>query len=108
MSRRLRTTATALLAAVLTVPAVVEAGPPAICHQFQTGGAPSLPWAEGSGWRRPMPGYDLSRLTEAPASRLRRLLRDLEAAGYVRRTGERASARYHLVPPVQEPEKGEG
>ena len=50
---------------------------------------------------------ELARLTEAPASRLRRLLRDLEAAGYVRRTGERASARYHLVPPVQEPEKGE-
>jgi uncharacterized membrane protein len=39
---------------------------------------------------------DLARLTEAPASRLRRILRDLEAAGRVRRTGERASARYHL------------
>ena len=64
MSRTRCITATALLAAVLTVPAVVEAGPPAICHQFQTGGAPSLPWAEGSGWRRPMPGYDLSRLTD--------------------------------------------
>ena len=64
MSRTRCITATALLAAVLTVPAVVEAGPPAICHQFQTGGAPSLPWAEGSGWRRPVPGYDLSRLTD--------------------------------------------
>jgi hypothetical protein len=40
---------------------------------------------------------DLSRLTEAPASRLRRVLRDLEAAGWVRRTGERAGARYHLA-----------
>jgi uncharacterized membrane protein len=39
---------------------------------------------------------DLARLTDAPASRLRRVLRDLEAAGRVRRTGERASARYHL------------
>jgi DNA-binding MarR family transcriptional regulator len=40
---------------------------------------------------------DLARLTEAPASRLRRVLRDLEAGGRVRRTGERASARYHLA-----------
>lgn len=40
---------------------------------------------------------DLARLTNAPASRLRRVLRDLEAEGRVRRTGERASARYHLV-----------
>jgi len=40
---------------------------------------------------------DLARQTDAPASRLRRILRDLEAAGRVRRTGERASARYHLL-----------
>lgn len=40
---------------------------------------------------------DLSRLTNAPASRLRRILRELETAGWVRRTGERASARYHLA-----------
>jgi uncharacterized membrane protein len=39
---------------------------------------------------------ELARLTDAPASRLRRVLRDLEAAGRVRRTGERAGARYHL------------
>jgi hypothetical protein len=40
---------------------------------------------------------DLSRLTEAPASRLRRVLQDLEAAGWVRRTGERSGARYHIA-----------
>lgn len=40
---------------------------------------------------------DLSRLTDAPASRLRRILRELQDAGWVRRTGERASARYHLI-----------
>jgi hypothetical protein len=40
---------------------------------------------------------DLSRLTNAPASRLRRILRELQDAGWVRRTGERASARYHLI-----------
>lgn len=42
---------------------------------------------------------DLARMTDAPASRLRRILRDLEAAGRVRCTGERASTRYHLVEP---------
>lgn len=40
---------------------------------------------------------DLSRQTDAPASRLRRILRELQDAGWVRRTGERASARYHLT-----------
>jgi uncharacterized membrane protein len=47
---------------------------------------------------------ELARLTGAPASRLRRILKDLEAIGRVRRTGERASARYHLVEP--EPPRG--
>jgi hypothetical protein len=40
---------------------------------------------------------DLSRLTNAPASRLRRILHELQNAGWVRRTGERAGTRYHLV-----------
>ena len=62
MTRSLCTSA--LLALVLAAPSAVDAGPPAICHQFQTGGAPSLPWAEGSGWRRPVPGYELARLTD--------------------------------------------
>jgi len=44
---------------------------------------------------------DLARLTDAPASRLRRVLRELETAGRVRRTGERASARYHLLAPKE-------
>jgi hypothetical protein len=40
---------------------------------------------------------DLSRLTNAPASRLRRILHELQNAGWVRRTGERAGTRYHLA-----------
>jgi hypothetical protein len=48
----------------------------------------------------------LARITEAPAARLRRILRDLEAAGRVRRTGERASARYHLAHLPGETESG--
>ncbi len=46
---------------------------------------------------------DLSRQTDAPASRLRRVLRELEEAGHVRRTGERASARYHLAKAFDRP-----
>lgn len=57
-----RLTALAGLTLLLAVPA--HAGPPAICHQFQTGGAPSLPWSDGPGWRRPVATYDLSRLTD--------------------------------------------
>ena len=55
---------TLTLALLTLTPPRAEAGPPAICHQFQTGGAPSLPWAEGSGWRRTVPTYDLQRLTD--------------------------------------------
>ena len=61
---RLVAAATLALSLLTISPARVEAGPPAICHQFQTGGAPSLPWAEGSGWRRTVPTYDLQRLAD--------------------------------------------
>lgn len=55
---------TLTLVTLTFTPTPLLAGPPAICHQFQTGGAPSLPWGEGSGWRRTLPGYDLHRLTD--------------------------------------------
>ena len=55
---------TMTLALLTMTPPRAEAGPPAICHQFHTGGAPSLPWAEGSGWRRTVATYDLQRLTD--------------------------------------------
>lgn len=61
---RLVVAGTLTLSLLTIMPPVAEAGPPAICHQFQTGGAPSLPWAEGSGWRRTVPTYDLQRLTD--------------------------------------------
>ena len=49
-----------LLAAVLLVPATSIAGPPLLCHPFDTGGAASLPW--GDGWNRIDRGYDTTRL----------------------------------------------
>lgn len=40
---------------------------------------------------------ELSRRIDKPAVRLRKVLRSLEDAGHVRRTGDRASTRYHVV-----------
>lgn len=53
--------ALALVLAMLVAPAAI-AGPPLLCHPFDTAGAPSLPWG-GDGWRDARAGYDLRRLT---------------------------------------------
>jgi hypothetical protein len=41
------------------------AGPPFICHAFELGGSPSLPWGSSTaaGWNNPDPAYDLTKLT---------------------------------------------
>jgi hypothetical protein len=44
------------------VAALAQAGPPLVCHPFDTGGAKSLPWAASSNWNSPDPSYDLKRL----------------------------------------------
>lgn len=51
-------------AALLTATQPAEAGPPLICHRFETGGAPSLPWGDDRDhWAAPSPSYNVSRLT---------------------------------------------
>ncbi len=45
-----------LSAATLFAAPVAIAGPPLLCHPFETGGAPSLPW--GDGWNKPRADYD--------------------------------------------------
>ena len=50
------------LVAALVLAPVVIAGPPLLCHPFDTAGAPSLPWG-GDGWRDARAGYDLRGLT---------------------------------------------
>lgn len=52
---------TALLAAALLFAAAAQAGPPLLCHPFDTAGAASLPW--GSGWNAADRRYDNSRLS---------------------------------------------
>ena len=51
------------IAALLLLPALSEAGPPLICHPFQTGRAELLPWGDGSSWNTPDIRYDVERLT---------------------------------------------
>ena len=48
---------------ILALPAIGEAGPPLICHPFQTGSEAVLPWGDGSSWNTPDDRYDVQRLT---------------------------------------------
>ena len=50
----------ALLAVGMLLAGSALAGPPLLCHPFDTAGAPSLPW--GHGWKDRHEGYDASRL----------------------------------------------
>ena len=58
----------ALLAAALLFSPAAFAGPPLLCHPFDTGGAASLPW--GKGWNVPDRRYDTARLSADTASLL--------------------------------------
>lgn len=53
----------AALALAFTVSRAAEAGPPLICHPFDAGASPVLPWNSGLGWKTPDPSYDVQRLT---------------------------------------------
>lgn len=50
-----------LALSMLLFAAPAFAGPPLLCHPFQTHGAPSLPWG-GDGWNQARADYDLARL----------------------------------------------
>ncbi len=49
--------------ALLVVATTAEAGPPLICHPFETGPARLLPWANATGWNTPDASYDVRNLT---------------------------------------------
>ena len=55
-----------LLAAALliAIPSLSEAGPPLLCHPFETADAPLLPWGSGPGWNTPSASYDVRRLPD--------------------------------------------
>src|SRR5687767_15166583 len=46
------------------------AGPPLICHPFQTDGGKLLAWGTGSGWNTPDRKYDVNRLVVDTTSAL--------------------------------------
>jgi hypothetical protein len=57
------TTRALALTLLLALPAISEAGPPLICHPFQTDGTQLLPWGDGPGWNNPSRRYDVQQLT---------------------------------------------
>ena len=59
--RRLR--AVLALGVLMAASHAVEAGPPLICHSFEAGAAPLLPWSSGAGWNTPDRSYEVQRLT---------------------------------------------
>jgi hypothetical protein len=60
-TRSTRNVLTATLSLSLLAGAA-HAGPPMLCHAFETGGAPSLPWRGDGGWKGTRPDYDRARL----------------------------------------------
>ena len=52
----------AVIAAVLFMATPAFAGPPLICHPFETGGGRLITWGTGSGWNTPDRSYDIRRL----------------------------------------------
>jgi hypothetical protein len=61
MTQRSLTNALVVLVFAL-VPSVAHAGPPLICHPFQTAQSELLPWGPGPSWNSPAPNYDVDRL----------------------------------------------
>jgi hypothetical protein len=95
----------AVLAAGLGLASVASAGPPLICHPFTTGtDAPLLPWAKGTDWHSPQPGYDRTNLIadtlallSADAPILARMENMRRAAIYADEDPATAAALLHAV-----------
>ncbi|MGH9162842.1 MAG: hypothetical protein ACRD2X_23000, partial [Vicinamibacteraceae bacterium] len=51
------------LTALLVLSPAAYAGPPLVCHAFDTGDGAVLPWASGATWNSPAPSYDVQQLT---------------------------------------------
>ena len=58
------------VAAVLVFATPALAGPPLICHPFQTDGGRLIAWGTGSGWNTPERSYDKTRLVADTTSAL--------------------------------------
>lgn len=49
---------------LVAIPTLSEAGPPLLCHPFQTADSPLLSWGGGPGWNTPSDAYDVRRLRD--------------------------------------------
>jgi len=54
----------AMLLALAILAPQLSAGPPLICHPFETGDLELLPWKGGSNWNSPSPNYPVAKLVE--------------------------------------------
>jgi hypothetical protein len=52
----------ALVVMMLAFASPALAGPPLICHPFDTAGGALLEWGVGTGWNTPHPSYDVKKL----------------------------------------------
>ena len=58
----IRTRSLLVVCLLALLPATAIAGPPLLCWPISTESA-SLPWGTNAGWKNPLPGYDVARLT---------------------------------------------
>jgi hypothetical protein len=63
MTRSVRNALAASLATAFFATAAL-AGPPLLCWPLEAGGAPSLPWREGQGWKGTRADYDRAQLAK--------------------------------------------
>lgn len=68
MKMSIRSLIAVAVVVVFATPAL--AGPPLICHPFQTDGGRLIAWGTGSGWNTPDRGYDIKRLVVDTTSAL--------------------------------------
>jgi hypothetical protein len=73
------------------------AGPPLLCHPFDTGGAPSLPWDGVSSWFDVADGYDRSRLVSDTQALLTQSTPVIARMETLRRAAIYASADPHVA-----------
>jgi hypothetical protein len=52
----------AAIAALVVFAAPALAGPPLICHPFETAGGKLISWGTGSGWNTPNRSYDINKI----------------------------------------------
>jgi hypothetical protein len=99
-----RWTALVACATLLALARAAAAGPPLICHPFETGTAALLAWGDGPGWRTPDPTYDpgklgqdLPRLLAADTPMLARMENLRRATVYVLRQPQLAADLLHTL-----------